>query len=157
MTTDPDGAAATLVVGHSDDPTGDHALVVAADLGRRLHARLHVVHVIEAGDYPADSDAADWEAGAWQQLAVQRRRVEQMLTETGLPWSYETRRGDPASVLAAVAEEHDVLLIVVGTRGEGLRVVIPRLIEPSVSHGLIRCQPRPVLIVPAPATDSRAQ
>lgn len=48
-----------------------------------------------------------------------------------------TRRDEVirAVELARAADDHDALLIVVGTRGEGLRVAILRLIEPSVSHG----------------------
>jgi nucleotide-binding universal stress UspA family protein len=148
MTSPPDGAPATLVVGHSNDPAGDHAVAVAADLGLRLRARLHVVHVVETSDYPADSDAADWEERCLGELSEQRGRVEGLLSETGPDWTYEARRGDPATELARAADERDALLIVVGTRGEGLRVAIPRLIEPSVSHRVIRCQLRPVLVVP---------
>ena len=36
-----------LVVGHSRNLAGDAALVVAADLARRLSARLHVVHGVD--------------------------------------------------------------------------------------------------------------
>jgi nucleotide-binding universal stress UspA family protein len=149
MTNQPDDVGPTLVVGHSRDPSSDHALAVAADLGRRLDARLHVVHVVDIGDYPSDIDAADWEERGQQELAAQRARVERTLADTGLGWTYEARRGDPAVELARAAEEHEALLIVVGTRGEGLRVAITRLIEPSVSHGVIHHQHRPVLVVPA--------
>ena len=152
MTNHPDDAVTTLVVGHSRDPSSDHALAVAADLGRRLRARLHVVHVVDIGDYPIDIDAADWEEQGQQKLAAQRNRVERILDDTGVGWTYEACRGDPAVELARAVEEHDALLIVVGTRGEGLRVAILRLIEPSVSHGVINCQHRPVLVVPAPET-----
>ncbi|HEY4420132.1 MAG TPA: universal stress protein [Pseudonocardia sp.] len=148
MTPNADDAPTTLVVGHSNDPAGDHAVAVAASLGRRLHARLLIVHVIETSDYPADSDAADWEEECQRQLSDQRGRVERMLGDVELGWTYETRRGDPAIEVAQAAEEHNALMIVVGTRGEGLRLAIPRLIEPSVSHGVIHCQTRPVLVVP---------
>lgn len=129
-----DTAGTTLVVGHSHDPSSDDALAVALDLGRRLRAQLHVVHVIGTGDYPIDIDAGDWEERGRQALAEQRRRVERVLVGSRLRWTYETRRGDPAVELARAAEEHDALLIVVGTRGEGMRMALPRLIEPSVSH-----------------------
>jgi nucleotide-binding universal stress UspA family protein len=154
MSNQPDDAVTTLVAGHSRDPSSDHALVVAVDLGRRLHARLHVVHVVDIGDYPIDIDAADWEERGQQELAAQRDRVERILAGAGLGWTYEARRGDAAVELARAAEEHEALLIVVGTRGEGLRVAIPRLIEPSVSHGVIRRQHRPVLVVPALEDDT---
>ena len=155
MTEHSDDAVTTLVVGHARDPSGDRALAVAADLGRRLHAGLHVVHVVDVGDYPIDIDAADWEERGRHELAAQRGRVERSLADSGVAWTYEVRRGDPAMELARAAEENDALLIVVGTRGEGVRVVIPRLIEPSVSHGVIHRQHRPVLVVPAsPPTPS---
>ena len=151
MTTNMNNVVATLVVGHSNDPAGDHALVVAAGLGRRLKARLHIVHVVDIHDYPADSDAADWEERCRHELSEQRRRVALMLADVELDWTHDVRRGDPAAELARAAEEQDALLIVVGTRGEGLRTALLRLIEPSVSHGVIQCQPRPVLVVPPAA------
>ena len=144
------GTAPTLVVGHSQDPSSDFALAAAADLARRLGGRLHVVHVIEIEDYPVDSDAADWEQQGAAVIAEQRRRVEARLADAGVPWSYEDRRGDPASELAKAAAERRALMIVLGTRGEGLWQALSRLIEPSVSHGVIGRQHRPVLVVPSP-------
>jgi nucleotide-binding universal stress UspA family protein len=157
MATNPnDTATATLVVGHCNDPIGDHALAVAADMGRRLPARLHIVHAIETSDYPPDSDAADWEEQCQRELSEQRERVELLLTDAKLSWTYELRRGDPATELAKAAKEQDALLIVVGTRGEGLRTVVLRLVEPSVSHGVIHLQHQPVLVVPAPKAGAAA-
>jgi nucleotide-binding universal stress UspA family protein len=142
--------APTLVVGHSQDPSSDFALAAAVDLARRLGGRLHVVHVIEIEDYPVDSDAADWERQGEAVIAEQRRRVEARLADAGVPWSYEDRRGDPASELAEVATERRALMIVLGTRGEGVRQALSRLIEPSVSHSVIARQHRPVLVVRGP-------
>jgi nucleotide-binding universal stress UspA family protein len=104
-----DTAGTTLVVGHSHDPSSDDALAVALDLGRRLRAQLHVLHVIGTGDYPIDIDAGDWEERGRQALAEQRCRVERVLVGTGLRWTYETRRGDPVVELVRAAEEHDAL------------------------------------------------
>jgi nucleotide-binding universal stress UspA family protein len=146
----PDAVITTLVVGHRPDPAGDHALVAAADLARRLGARLHVVHVVSIEDYPIDPDAADWEEQAEQELARQHDHVVREIADRGVDWQYETRRGDPADELCRAADEHDALLIVVGTRGEGLRTVVSRLLEPSVSHAVIGHQHRPVLVVPPP-------
>ena len=112
--------------------------------------RLHVVHVIEIKDYPVDSDAADWEQQGAAVIAEQRRRVEARLGDAGVPWSYEDRHGDPASELARVAADRHALMIVLGTRGEGIRQALSRLIDPSVSHGVIGHQHRPVLVVSSP-------
>jgi nucleotide-binding universal stress UspA family protein len=143
-------AAPTLVIGHGRDPASDFALATAVDLARRLGGRLHIVHVIETKDYPVDSDAADWEQQGAARLDEQRRRVEARLRDADVLWSYEDRRGDPARELAEAAIERHALMIVVGTRGEGVRRALSRLIEPSVSHGVIHRQHRPVLVVPSP-------
>lgn len=153
MTNYSDAAVATLIVGYSPDPAAEHALVVATELARKLRARLHVVHVITLHDYPTDPDTADWEEQARHELAQQHNHVARTLADRGVDWDYETRQGDPGDELCRAADEHDALLIVVGTRGEGLRVVIPRLIEPSVSHAVIHHQQRPVLIVPPTTAD----
>lgn len=139
----------TLVVGHGHDPSSDHALLAAVDLGRRLGGRLHVVHVIDLHDYPINIDAPDWEQRGAEAVAAEQRHVEHLLAEAPVPWTYEARHGDPAKVLCSAADEHDALLIVVGSRGEGLRRALGRLMDPSISHAVIQRQCRPVLVVPA--------
>jgi nucleotide-binding universal stress UspA family protein len=143
-------SATTIVAGHGRDPSSEPALAAAVDLASRLGAHLHVVHAVDLDDYPVDSDAADWEEQGERELAEQRAHVEAVLAQAGITWSYDTRRGDPADVLAIAADEREALLIVVGTRGEGMRAALERLLSRSVSHGLIRRQHRPVLVVPAP-------
>jgi nucleotide-binding universal stress UspA family protein len=138
----------TLVVGHCRDSSSDHALAVAAELGRRLGAQLHVVHAVVLDDYPIDPDGADWEEQGERTLTEERHDVEAALMRTGLPWTYQACRGSPARALATAAEEHDALMIIVGTRGEGLRAALSRLSKPSVSHALIEHQHHPVLVVP---------
>ena len=139
----------TLVVGHGQDPSSDHALHAVVDLAQRLGGRLHVVHVIDLHDYPINIDAPDWEQRGAEAVAAERRHVEGMLIDAPVPWTYEARHGEPAKVLCTAAEEHDALLIVVGSRGEGLRRALGRLMDPSISHGVIQRQHRPVLVVPA--------
>jgi nucleotide-binding universal stress UspA family protein len=141
--------APTLVVGHGQDPSSDHALLAAVDLGRRLGGRLHVVHVIDLHDYPINVDAPDWEERGAEAVAAEQRHVEELLADAPVPWNYEARHGDPAEVLCTVADELDALLIVVGSRGEGLRRALGRLVDPSISHAVIQRQHRPVLVVPA--------
>lgn len=144
-------AVPVLVVGYSRDGSGDRVLAMAADLGRRLRAQLLVVHVLELKDFPVDADAADWEEQGWQAVGEERGHVAEVLDGDCVSWEFETRRGDPAVELVRAADEHGASMIVVGTRGEGLHAVLPRLFEPSVSHGVIGHQDRPVLVVPADA------
>jgi nucleotide-binding universal stress UspA family protein len=145
----PSDADPTLVVGHGQDPSSDRALLTAIDLGRRLGGRLHVVHVIDLHDYPINVDAPDWEERGAAAVAAEQRHVQRLLAGAPVPWTYEARHGDPAKVLGSAADEHDALLIVVGSRGEGLRRALCRLVDPSISHGVIQRQRRPVLVVPA--------
>jgi nucleotide-binding universal stress UspA family protein len=144
----------TLIVGQGRDPSSARALLVAVDLGRRLGARLHVVHAICLEDYPIDPDAWDWEEQGAAAVAELRRQVEHILADAPVRWSYEARRGEPAVVLTRAADEHHALMIVVGSRGEGLRRALARLADPSVSHGVIGHQHRPVLVVPLPHPDA---
>jgi nucleotide-binding universal stress UspA family protein len=51
-----------------------------------------------------------------------------------VPWTYEALRGEPAAGLTNAATDHNALMIVVGSRGEGLRRALARLADPSVSN-----------------------
>jgi len=141
-------ARPTLLVGHGRDPSSDRALLAAVDLGRRLGAKLHVVHVVDAHDYPLNTDAPDWGQRGEEAVAAEQAHVEHLLACSPVEWSYEALHGEPARVLCAAADEHDALLIVVGSRGEGLRRALGRIMDPSISHALIQRQCRPVPPVP---------
>jgi nucleotide-binding universal stress UspA family protein len=52
--------------------------------------------------------------------------------------------GEPVSAISAVAVEHDVDLIVVGSHDKGF---FTRLLVGSVSEALVRKSPKPVLVV----------
>jgi nucleotide-binding universal stress UspA family protein len=137
-----------LVLGHDHHPHSQDALTVAAELARRLRAEVHVVHSIDLSDYPIDPDAADWEQQAQRALQDQYQQVAEVLKDSETGWTYHASRGDPVRLLAAVADETDALMIIVGSRGEGPGKVVDRILERSVSHGLIARQHRPVLVVP---------
>lgn len=153
----PDGRPETaLVLGHSRFPDSDTALDVSATLARRLRAHLHVVHGISLDDYPIDPDAADWEQQAREVIDAQRARVEAVLTRSGAAgWTYHAGRGDPVGLIAAVADEHDALMIIVGSRGEGIGAAVERILGGSVSRGVLRRGHRPVLVVPAAHPSAR--
>lgn len=149
-------AGTRLVLGHSRQPAADTALHVAVDLALRLRADLHVVHGVDLFDYPVDPDAADWEQQAHRVVGEQRRQVEAKLVDFPMGWTYQAGHGNPARLIAAVAEETDALMIIVGSHGEGAAATIERLLAGSVSRTVLRRQHRPVLIVPAELQPSRA-
>jgi nucleotide-binding universal stress UspA family protein len=140
----------SLVVGHSLTPASQEALRVAGDLARGLNARLAIVHAVTLRDYPVDPDAADWDEQAQRTLAEQHEQVHAALDGCPQQWTYRVTRGDPVSLISSVAERDNALMIIVGTRGQGLGPAIERFLGGSVSHGLIRRQDRPVLVVRAP-------
>lgn len=138
-----------LVFGYEPGDDSEHALSVAADLATRLDAHLHVVHVVELLDYPVDPDAADWEQAAQTTLQHERARIHELFIGWPGEWTYHTERGEPVHALTTIADAHDALMIVVGTRGHGLGASLQRLLNGgSVGHGLVRGHHRPVLIVP---------
>jgi nucleotide-binding universal stress UspA family protein len=137
----------SMVLGYDQTPESLDALTVALELGGRLSAFLHVVHAIDLQDYPIDPDTRDFEEKAAAMLAEERRVASELLRPYLWGWTYLAGHGDPASLLMRVANEHEALMIVVGSRGEGLHVLVERLISPAVSHRLIERSRRPVLVV----------
>ncbi|MEQ3550709.1 universal stress protein [Pseudonocardia nematodicida] len=142
-----------VVVGYRTGPPGDRALGVGAELAHRMRARLHVVHVVEAADYPVDPDSADWDLDVVRHLADQQEAVTGALTGTGLLWDFEIRHGDAAVELVHAAMQHDARFVVLGTRGTGARAAVSRLARASVSHRAVALRSLPVLVVPAPPPD----
>ncbi len=139
-----------LLVAYGHGPHGDRVLRVAADLAGRIGASLLVVHVVDAHDEPVDPDSATFDADTVRHVEQLRRHVDAVLGELSGPgWTHEVLRGDPVRVLSRAADEHHVTMIVIGSRGEGPGAALSRLFEPSVSHGLIGHQRRPVLVVPS--------
>jgi len=75
--------------------------------------------------------------------------IEERARLLGVPEPHAlTDVGDPAEAICAAADEHDVDVIVVGAHDRGF---LSRLIDPSVSAGVVRSTSRPVLVVSAPA------
>lgn len=97
---------------------------------KKIAGELVLMHVMEKGDMQQELDAAVDEA---------KRR----LMEAGYA-SPHVHIGDAASEINRVAEEEDVSLIAVGSRGKG---VIEELRTGSTAEALVRSARRPVLIL----------
>jgi nucleotide-binding universal stress UspA family protein len=74
------------------------------------------------------------------------QQAQAILEERGIAAESLPAMGEPAATIAKLAEEHDVDLIVVGTRELG---ALQRLLRQSVSEGVSRRARCEVLIVPA--------
>lgn len=132
-----------LVVGFDGtDPSAD-ALAFAVGLARREQARLVVAFV----GSPTVLSSLSPDPGAWESIRAiadeLRERAAGVLGEFGVSWRFESRRGDVAHELEALAEEVKADAIVVGRSGSKMS----RLLG-SVAAGLLRGSRRPVIVVP---------
>ena len=145
-----DTASTHVVLGYRDSALGQAVLRVGVEIAGRLHAELHVVHVVDLHDYPIDVDAWDWETQAERHLDNEQRQVEKALATMTTSWTYHAAHGSPVALLRQVADTHNALMFIVGSRGEGPSSIAARLLagRGAVSHGLIAQSHRPVLVVP---------
>lgn len=142
----PDGG---LVVGYDQRPAAAAAIRLAASLATRLSVDVHVVHAIDLSDYPLDPDASDWEERAEQTCLQEKSAVERLMADFAGAWTYHAERGDPLRVLAAVATEHDALMVIIGSHGDGFGTTLMRVFDGSVERRLLsKHLSRPVLVVP---------
>ncbi len=149
--TEPDRATA-LLVGHDSQPASRAAVRYTADLAVRLGAHLHVVHVVDLSDTPIDADSAEWEEAAGRTLEALHEDARKLLEEFDIGWTYHACHGDPAELLARVAEEYHVMLIAVGATSRGLA---RRFMEGgSVARRLMRRHDVAVLVVPTPGAEA---
>jgi len=135
----------TIVVGvEAGMPSG--VLTTAAELAKQLGDRLVCVHAL-SGRYVtekiAEGDLLESAEPVSEDLAW-----ELSLSITGINFESYAVAGDPAKVLAAVAEQQDARMIVVGTRRSGLRQKFAELLDGSIALALAQKQARPLLVVP---------
>ena len=145
----------TIVVGF-DATAGAHAALLAGiDLALAMNDPIVVVHV-EHSSVVAASGASIGVGGGAVFAAEDalgelcRTECSEILGDTGLRWSFELRKGDPANELINAASEHSAAVIVVGRHGHhGLG----RLLVGSVSHRLVNHARHPILVIPPPAVN----
>ena len=143
------GLPERIVVGTDGSRSAALAVAQAAGLAAAVGATLHVVSAHLRGATrrrptgPGDEPTLGWLAStpddAERATAIARR----IAASAGVTATTETRRGDPASVLLAVAAEHGADLVVVGNRGlHGAR----RFLLGGVAAKVARHAPCSVLI-----------
>jgi nucleotide-binding universal stress UspA family protein len=131
------------------DGSHDAALAMRAamDLATRTGSELHVVHVWEAlpsyahPSIAVATDAAFYECEAQNLLFEELDGLEAAGAEVA---GAHLERGRAAEKITALAELLGVGLIVLGSRGLGM---VKRLLLGSVSEGVVRLAPCPVLVM----------
>jgi nucleotide-binding universal stress UspA family protein len=138
-----DGLGA-VVIGYDGTQPSVHAAAWAAGIARREQALLLIVYVepLSSPAYwsPVGSAAASEAASALTQELIDQAHA--YLDERGIAWEMLQGRGEPASVLEAIAEERRADCIVVGRsrRRGGLLGTVPK--------SLLTRSRRPVVVVP---------
>ncbi len=120
---------------------------VAADLAERAGAELHVVHAWQADLPKAYAVAVPNTAVRWCEQQAGKsldRQIEQIERAGAAVAEGHLLKGEPVEKITELAEELDVDLLVVGSRGLG---TVGRLTTGSVSEGVIRDALCPVLVV----------
>lgn len=146
---------AKILVATDGSTTAWGAYVAAELMADRYRARVHVLSVLEPVPIivPAESGAM-FSAEAETMLSAETDRlkedalrtdmVEQLLKLGRLAkWSTEIRVGKPASVIAEVARERDIDLVIVGAHHHG---VVDRLMGEETAAHLARQVNCPLLV-----------
>jgi nucleotide-binding universal stress UspA family protein len=84
--------------------------------------------------------------------SIALEEAERLAASHGVPVVSEVLAGDPADEIVAYADDHDVDLIVVGSRGRG---TVASTLLGSVSHTVLQEARRPVLVVRGATLQSR--
>lgn len=108
-------------------------------------ATLHAVFVVDTADYALVPDAELVTVEEALEDAGRRalEDIERRASAAGLETRTELRRGSPADGILDYADEHDVDLVVMGTRG---RSAIDRVLLGSVAENVIRNADQPVMV-----------
>lgn len=128
----------------SDDASA--AVTNAISLARALEIPLYGVTVVETRT-AYDTGIVDPEE-AEERLRDQARdsldELERAASEAGVSITTAVRSGPPHEEILAYADEHDIGLLVVGSRG---RSSFRRALLGSTVDGVVRLSDRPVLVV----------
>ena len=146
-----------VLIALDESPVSTRAAQVAADLFSGAGGQFFVVNVVRlpapwvgaTGFGPLTPVEPGTQALATIEEFGSRDEAEAQLAEraaqAGVPGPRPTvRAGDPATEICAVADEHDVDVIVVGSHD---KTMLRRLIDPSVAASVVRDTHRPVLVV----------
>ena len=126
----------TILVAYDDTEPARRALDRAATLAQAFGSRV-LVTSIAALHYSSPRltltvrERGEGIAGREEDL----QQAQAILEERGIPAETLAARGDPATAIARLAEEHDVDLVVVGSRELG---ALQRLLGQSVSQAVSR-------------------
>lgn len=142
-------AMTSLVVGWNRTPESRVAVRFSVDLAHRLTAHVHVVHIVDLDDTPIDPDAPDWGEAMAATITGETVEAKELLDSLKASWTYHSGHGDPAKLLATVADQYAALMVVIGSPRGGLLSYLGSMLRQSVAQQMIGNRKTPLLLVPA--------
>jgi len=123
--------------------TAEAAMEHALDLARRYDADVHVLHVID--DWRYDTSIESAVAPLREEGEAYVERLEAAATDASVPVTTAVELGKPGQDVLDYVGDHDVDLVVMGTRGRG---GLPRRLLGSVTQYVVTHAAVPVHVVP---------
>lgn len=145
---------------------GDELLHAAGGVARRYGARLLLATVDPSRYAVVGADGSTWSEpidpdsyGPAEPTfdPEVRRRIEDIMKGLEVEWTTHCLVGDTAAALAALAEEQEAAMIVVGTREPSFVSGFREFLGGSVAVHLAHHQGRPVLVVPLHPVEKEAR
>jgi nucleotide-binding universal stress UspA family protein len=137
-----------ILVPTDGSPTAEAAMEHALEIAGRYGGEVHVLHVISTRRYDTSIESA---------VAPLRERGEEYVerlaaaaADAGVAVTGAVEVGRPARLLLEYVDDHDVDLVVMGTRGRG---GLQHRLLGSVAEYVVTHADVPVQVVPAERTD----
>lgn len=124
------------------------AMKAAIELAEAFGSDVHVLHVINSWQYDTSIESAIEPLRVEGQEYV--ARLVEIASEADVPVITAVEVGRPAHRILTYVDEHDVELVVMGTRGQG---GLPRRLLGSVTGYVVTHATVPVHVVPASGGD----
>jgi len=133
---------ASMVVGTDGSDTAREAVRQAADLAKRIGAKVHVVSAYEPvpegrlrEERQQVPDDMAWMVNPREDVSATLTEASKNLEDQGIDVKTHAREGDPADAILDVAEEEGADLIVVGNKGmTGAKRFLLGSVPNKVSH-----------------------
>ena len=144
----------TILVPTDGSKVAQNAVKHAVDLASKYDATLHALYVVDtdAVDIGLGTEQVDrikaGKFGEMDELEARAKRATGAVTEeaaaSGIETVEEIRAGRPHAVITDYADDHDIDLIVMGSKG---RSGVRRVLLGSVTERTLRSTHIPVLVV----------
>jgi nucleotide-binding universal stress UspA family protein len=146
----------TILIATDGSPEAREAVDYGLELAASETARVVLLQVIPPIDW-TQLDRGAIIRPIPEEIALRRsfalEEAARLAASHGVPVTSEVLAGDPADEIVTYADNHDVDLIVVGSRGRG---TLASTLLGSVSRAVLHDARRPVLVVRGATLQSRA-